>query len=78
MIDVSAGNHSYFHQDGLASVAALPDDSGTMTDTYTYGPYRFTGRRLDSETGLYYYRAPYYSPAQGRFLCPTPSVMAME
>jgi RHS repeat-associated protein len=31
-------------------------------------PYRFTGRRLDSETGLYYYRARYYDPAKGRFL----------
>ena len=83
MIDVSTGNHSYFHQDGLGSVAALSDDNGTMTDVYTYGPYgetanttgspyRFTGRRLDSETGLYYYRARYYSPAQGRFLSPDP------
>ncbi|MEP3244604.1 MAG: RHS repeat-associated core domain-containing protein, partial [Sneathiella sp.] len=35
-------------------------------------PYRFTGRRLDAETGLYYYRARYYSPAQGRFLSPDP------
>jgi len=31
-------------------------------------PYRFTGQRLDPETGLYYYRARYYSPALGRFL----------
>jgi len=31
-------------------------------------PYGFTGRRLDSETGLYYYRRRYYSPALGRFL----------
>jgi len=31
-------------------------------------PYRFTGRRLDPETGLYYYRARYYDPAKGRFL----------
>lgn len=31
-------------------------------------PYRYTGRRFDSETGLYYYRARYYSPVLGRFL----------
>ena len=31
-------------------------------------PYGFTGRRLDEETGLYYYRARYYSPKLGRFL----------
>jgi RHS repeat-associated protein len=28
----------------------------------------FTARELDTETGLYYYRARYYSPKLGRFL----------
>jgi RHS repeat-associated protein len=28
----------------------------------------FTGRRYDAETGLYFYRARYYGPQQGRFL----------
>ena len=32
----------------------------------------FTGRRLDDETGLYYYRARYYSPETGRFIQPDP------
>jgi len=31
-------------------------------------PYRYTGRRLDAQTGLYYYRARYYDPYTGRFL----------
>jgi RHS repeat-associated protein len=31
-------------------------------------PYLFTARRLDSETGLYYYRARMYNPQIGRFL----------
>ena len=31
-------------------------------------PYFFTGRRFDTETALYYYRARYYSPKIGRFL----------
>jgi len=31
-------------------------------------PYMFTGRNYDSKTGLYYYRARYYSPYIGRFL----------
>ena len=31
-------------------------------------PYMFTGRRYDSEAGLYYYRARYYSPYIGRFI----------
>jgi hypothetical protein len=28
--------------------------------------YMFTGRNFDNETGLYYYRARYYSPEIGR------------
>jgi len=35
-------------------------------------PYRFTGRWLDSETGLYYYRARHYSTEMGRFLSRDP------
>jgi RHS repeat-associated protein len=31
-------------------------------------PHMFTGRRLDSETGLYHYRNRVYSPVIGRFL----------
>ncbi len=31
-------------------------------------PFLFTGREYDAETGLYYYRGRYYSPALGRFL----------
>lgn len=31
-------------------------------------PFRFTGQRLDAETGLYYYKARYYDPELGRFL----------
>ena len=34
----------------------------------TGNPYRYTGRRLDAQTGLYYYRARYYDPRLGRFL----------
>jgi RHS repeat-associated protein len=32
----------------------------------------FTGRELDSETGLYYYRARYYSSEMGRFISRDP------
>ena len=71
----------YFHVDWLGSVIAMTDTAGVLVDVYTYSgygqsgsegasgsPYRFTGRRIDPETGLYYYRARYYSPVLGRFL----------
>ena len=31
-------------------------------------PFRYTGQKLDPETGLYYYKARYYDPEEGRFL----------
>jgi len=74
----------FYHTDRQGSLAALTNASGTVTETHAYSPYgeelnapppqpagnpyRYTGRRLDRETGLYYYRARYYSPALGRFL----------
>jgi RHS repeat-associated protein len=46
--------------------------SGASPCAATTGePYRFTGRRLDAETGFYYYRARYYAADDthgGRFL----------
>ena len=45
------------------------DEYGQLGGGMTTGqPYRYTGRRFDLETGLYYYRARYYSPVLGRFL----------
>jgi RHS repeat-associated protein len=62
-------------------VVATTDASGEVVDRYTYSnygesgtegnagfPFRFTGQKLDPETGLYYYKARYYSPDLGRFL----------
>ena len=80
-----AGAEFYYHQDGLGSVVALTSASGFLVETYAYGPYgetegasprsnpfRYTGREYDAETGLYYYRARYYSTGLGRFLEPDP------
>ncbi|MDB6014611.1 MAG: Repeat family [Gammaproteobacteria bacterium] len=49
------------------------DEYGNLTSqqppaTLSGEQFRFTGRRVDPETGLYYYRARYYSPQLGRFL----------
>ena len=40
----------------------------TATGSTIGNPYGFTGRRLDAETGLWYYRNRMYSPVLGRFL----------
>ncbi len=105
MIDVDGETETmyWYHCDGLGSVVALSDSSGSIVEAYSYdvfgavkvhtgagangiwltddddfntpvdksdygNPYRFTGRRYDEETGLYYYRARMYAPAIGRFL----------
>jgi RHS repeat-associated protein len=76
----SAGVTTYFHEDKTGSVVAMSGATGARTEgAYLYDafgnvsdatgvPFKFTGRRLDSEIGLYYYRARYYSSALGRFL----------
>ncbi|PQA89599.1 hypothetical protein CW354_01660 [Marinicaulis flavus] len=69
------------HQNRLGSVIAVTDSAGAVEETYAYSPYgisggegnagfpfRFTGQKLDPETGLYYYKARYYDPETGRFL----------
>ncbi|MCI5044775.1 MAG: RHS repeat-associated core domain-containing protein [Aquisalinus sp.] len=75
------GDTHFYHADRLGNVIALADASGAVTDQYLYSPFgaedmaaasgnpfRYTGRRYDPETGLYYYRARYYDPVLGRFL----------
>jgi RHS repeat-associated protein len=75
-------NTSYFHTDSLRNVVALTDSFGRITEQYSYDAYgdsspdssaignfyRFTSRRFDDETELYYFRARYYSAEKGRFL----------
>jgi RHS repeat-associated protein len=88
MIDVEHSNATYYyHFDGLGSVTALTNASGTTAVLYEYSVYgqvaasdpnhpnrfTFTGREFDKETGLYYYRARYYNPEIGRFLQTDPS-----
>ena len=77
-----AGSTLYYHQDGLGTVTELTDINGSVAKAYAYDaygnmlespgtveqPYTYTGRELDQETGLYYYRARYYDAATGRFL----------
>jgi RHS repeat-associated protein len=71
--------------DALGSTVALTDGGGAVPTSYTYEAFgtstvigaasdnaaQFAGRENDG-TGLYYYRARYYSPTSGRFLSEDP------
>ncbi len=81
-IDVGSSSKHYYHANRLGSVQVVASASaGAVTDQYVYtpfgvespinttgNPFRYTGRRLDPESELYYYRARYYDPGVGRFL----------
>jgi RHS repeat-associated protein len=80
----SAGTRTAI-EDGLGSTVALLDPTGTVQTQYTYEPFgkataagatsanptQFSGRDND-QTGLYYYRARYYSPGLQRFISEDP------
>jgi len=81
----SDGTVRYYQQDALGSVIALTDENGIIKTQYVYDPYgntaisgeesdnpfQYTGRENDN-TGLYYYRARYYSPELQRFISEDP------
>lgn len=80
----AAGTHAVL-PDALGSTLALVDSAGTPKTQYTYEPFgkttesgsasgntsQYTGRENDG-TGLYYYRARYYSPGLQRFISEDP------
>lgn len=47
---------------------SVTSDGVSVTSKQTFSPYTYTGREWDKETGLYYYRARYYDPMEGRFI----------
>jgi RHS repeat-associated protein len=79
------GTTTEYLTDRLGSTLSLSDASGGLATSYAYEPYgamswsgaassnsrTFTGRE-DDGTGLMYYRARYYDPANGRFISEDP------
>jgi RHS repeat-associated protein len=72
-------SEQFYYTNHQGSTVRIADGAGSVTQSFTYSPYgedssstgnpfKFTGRRYDAETDLYYYRARYYSPKLGRFL----------
>ena len=72
----------YYHADGLGSIRVLTDESGNITDSYTYTafgeelshvgtdvqPYQFAGEPFDPNIGFHYNRARWLDPTVGRFV----------
>ena len=86
MTILRAGTASYYQADALGAVTSLSNPAGALANTYTYdsfgkltastgtltNAYGFTGRELDPETGIYYYRFRYYDQNVGRFISEDP------
>lgn len=80
------GEIYYYLADGLGSIVALADNRQKVVERYSYdsfgnlkrhgdkvkNAFTYTGREWDKETGLYYYRARYYDPIEGRFISKDP------
>jgi len=76
----SGGTASYFVTDNLGSTRGFADANGTLASNLDYDSfgnvtgasastrYTYTGRELDADTGLIYYRSRFYDPQQGRFI----------
>ena len=84
----TGGDLRWQHTDHQGSVIVLTDGAGTVRQINRYGPhgetsalggstgvggiFGYTGREFDPESGLYQYRARYYSPLLGLFLSTDP------
>jgi RHS repeat-associated protein len=82
---ITSGTATSFLSDGLGSTLALSDATASTTASYQYEaygntstsgsdstPFQYTGRESDGASGLYYYRARYYSPTLERFISSDP------
>jgi RHS repeat-associated protein len=82
---VGSSSTTSYLRDGVNSTVALTSGTASISGNYYYSPYgdsaktgtsttplQFTGRENDGATGLYYYRARYYSPQLGRFTSEDP------
>ncbi|WPO81910.1 RHS repeat-associated core domain-containing protein [Chryseobacterium sp. JJR-5R] len=80
----------WIHPDHLGSSSVLTNSNSKVTNWYEYmpfgeslmelstrdydNPYKYNGKELDSQTGLYYYGARYYDPQRSFWLSVDPLV----
>ncbi len=57
-----------YSYDPFGSTVIKDPSNNVLSQSAYANRYAFTGRELDTETGLYHYRARQYSPVLGRFL----------
>ena len=85
---INTNDTYFYHSNQQFSIGAITDINGNLTERYGYNaygkpvvitdsilvdnPYFFTGRQLDSETGLFYFRARYYDASLGQFISRDP------
>jgi len=81
-----AGEKRFFHQNQVESTVLITDENGGLTNRIVYLPFgsvdaanstgindfrpKFTGKELDSHTGLNYFGSRYYDSDLGRFISP--------
>ena len=54
--------------ESFGTLTLLAPDGTVLPQSAVGNPYGFTGREVDPESGLHYFRARYYDPKIGRFL----------
>jgi len=85
---ISTNGTYFYHSNQQYSISAITDSNGNLSERYGYNaygkpvvitdsilvdnPYFFTGRQLDTETGLFYFRARYYDASLGQFISRDP------
>jgi RHS repeat-associated protein len=86
LAEMRASSADYYQADGSGSITSLTAPSTAMPATYNYdsfgnvttstgsttNPFRYVGRELDVESGIYYNRARYYDQTRGRFMSEDP------
>jgi RHS repeat-associated protein len=90
-IDLPAGTVHYYLSDHLNSTSMVVSESGAVEDESDYSPYgteyqiasganhyKFTGKERDTESGLDYFGARYYSNGLGRFMTSDPKGLALR
>jgi RHS repeat-associated protein len=77
IIDIQGSTLALLQGGRNAVSYSYPPFGSNSTPSATYpNPFRYTGREASDNTGLYYYRGRYYSPAFSRFVSEDPLGLA--